>query len=395
MKPFLNLCLAVAVSMTFASCHDTIHIHPWDEPDTKETVHLTLRIDNRAPRLGAVVDYTVEPPVISYSDDLPDGAVKRIAARNDEPRGGNYTANRVEAASRALALAEVFEHIAPYDLDGDKWDLYMKYDIYPCKADKVGNGDVLPIYSHSVSYRADVLQPEHDVEIDIPFGDITVVAVAYMVPAGTDGDWFFNTSVLYSIFCDMNRRQGLHNDNIYRDCFVVGQEFHISPTGMDGNVQHLTATLTRPQGRYMVLADDFDTYLTIGGKDIEQTVARIHYPTYVNTAYSVTAHVPTSSDFNFGYETDPLQINADNSSYVRLGDDWSFVNEPRSNINVNISVVDKDIPANIISNNPGVTVPLFSDRVTLVVGHWLTVKSEGGGGVIIDPNFTEEIIIKF
>lgn len=395
MKAFMKLCLAAIASITFSSCHETIHIHPTEEQsEANENVRLTLRIDNHAPRLGAVVDYSIEPPVISYADDLPEGAIKRISAHYDENRNGNSSANRTEAASRASALAEIFDRLAPYNLNGDKWELYLKYQIYPCSADKVGDKNILPIYSRSVSYRADALQPEHDVEIDIPFGDITVVAVAYLVPAGTDGDWFFDTSVLYSIACDMNRRQGLRNDNIYRDCFVAGQEFHIIPSDVDGNLQHLTVTLTRPQGRYVVIADDYTQYLAIGGRELENTIARIHYPTYVNTAYSVTAHVPTSSDFNFGYETYPALINAGELPYVRLGDDWSFVNEPRSNINVNISVTGRDTP-DIISNNPSVTVPLFSDRVTLVVGHWLTVKSEGGGGVFIDPDFTDEIIIRF
>jgi len=365
-----------------------------EEPDASEKVRLTLCIDNRAPQLGAVVDYTVYPPVISYSEDLPDDAVKRIPLHSDKDRDDNCSANRAEAASRAYALAEVFEEVAPYNLDGTNWKLYLRYEIYPCTADKIGKGITRPIYSSSVSYRADVQQPEHDVAIDIPYGDITVVAVAYMVPAGNDGDWFFDTSALYSIICDMSRRQGLHNDNIYRDCFVACCEFHVSPTGIDDNVQHLTATLVRPQGRYVILADDYTSYLEIGGMALDNTIARIYYPSYVNTAYSVTAHVPTSSDFNFGYETDLALIDAGIPPYVRLGDDWSFVNEPRSNINVDISVSGREIP-DIISYNHGITVPLFSDRVTLVVGRWLTVKSEGSGGVIIDPDFADEIVIKF
>lgn len=395
MKAFLNIIPVIAISLAFVSCHETIHIHPWEEPVVNETVRLTLRIDNSTPQLGAVVDYTIDPPVIFYSDDLPDDVLNRASTRNDRTQDENSVANTAKAASRATALAEAFEQVAPYNLDGDKWNLYMKYEIYPCTAEEIGHGTITPIYSSSVSYRADEMQPEHDLEIDIPYGDITVLAVAYLVPSGCDGDWFFDTSVLYSVVCDMNRRQGLQNDNIYRDCFVVGQEFHVSTSGIDGYVQHLTATLTRPQGRYLVLADDYATYLAIGGKDFESTVARIHYPTYVNTAYSVITRVPTSSGFDFGYEVYPTLIHAGDSPYLYLGDDWSFVNEPRSNINVNISVVDRDNSDNIISNNTGIVVPLFSNRVTLVVGHWLTVKSEGGGGVVIDPGFVDEIVIKF
>ena len=47
------------------------------------------------------------------------------------------------------------------------------------------------------------------------------------------------------------------------------------------------------------------------------------------------------------------------------------------------------------SKNSGVNVPVLTDKVTIVLGHWMTVKSEGGGGVSVDPVFTDEIVIRF
>jgi len=41
-------------------------------------------------------------------------------------------------------------------------------------------------------------------------------------------------------------------------------------------------------------------------------------------------------------------------------------------------------------------VPVFPGRVTFVVGRWLTkINESGGGGVSIDPGFSDEIIIQF
>jgi len=195
------------------------------------------------------------------------------------------------------------------------------------------------------------------------------------------------------LICDIHKRQGEH-DNVYRDCFVAGQEYRIEPTGIDGNVQHITATLTRPQGRYIVIADDYETYLHITGTEITNAASHIYYPSYINTAYSVLDRIPIASSYDFGYEFSPSLAYADDFPYVRLGDDWSFVNGNRSNFNIDITVSDKK-DGRTINHNPGILVPVFPDRVTLVIGHWLTKINEDGGGVFIDPDFTDEIVIHF
>ncbi len=386
MNRILHLLLGVSALIGCASCHDTIHIHPAEEKTT-----LTLRIDNSAPQLGAIIDYTVSPAVILYSDDLPESSVAHV--RNKAHEADEDANAQEELLPRARALAKAFGQIAPYDLDGDAWELRLKYELYAGTADEVKKGLVTPFHSHEVGYRADLSCPEHDVEVELPFGHVTVVAVAHIVPAGTDGDWFFRTRPLHTLICDIDKRQGEH-DNVYRDCFVVGKEYVIEPTGIDGNVQHLTATLTRPQGRYMVIADDYETYLNIAGTDLADAASHIHYPSFINVAYSVLDCMPIESSYDFGYNFPPSLVYADKAPYVRLGDDWSFVNGERSNFNIDITVGNKTEDY-VINHNPDILVPIFPGRVTLVVGHWLVKVNDSGGGIIIDPSFTDEIIIRF
>jgi len=393
MTRLLSLLLSATAMLWLTSCHDTIHIHPYEEPDRAEDVELLLklRIDNNAPQLGAIIDYTVSPPVVIFSDDIPAEVTARTRAGTSASYGDDRNASLIQ---RARALAEAFDEIAPYNLDGDKWELHLKYEVYEATADHVNRGSVLPVYVGEVTYRADMPYPVHDKVLHVRPGAITVVAVGHIVPAGTVGDWFFNTGNINNIVCNAERRQGEH-DNVYRDCFVVGREFHVAPAEPAGKMQCLSATLTRPQGRYMVIADDYETYLGIAGTDIANTAARIHYPSYINVAYSPLAGMPTMSSFDFGYDFRPSLTHAGGEPYVRLGDDWSFVNGGRSNFNTDISVRNKDTD-DIISNNPGILVPVFPGRVTLVVGHWLTSTEKGdGGGVSIDSDFTDEIILHF
>jgi len=392
MTRILNIFLMASALLGFSSCHETIHIHPWEEPAAHEAVRLSLHIDNDAPQLGAVIDYTVSPAVIIFSDDLPETALRRARMTSRTPLRENSDAHE-QLLQRAHALADALDEIAPYALDGDKWEIHLKYEVYAGTAQQVGQGLATLLHSNDVKYRADTPRPGHDVEAELPFGDVTVVAVAHIVPVGTDRDWFFNTTTLHNLICDMDKRQGEH-DNVYRDCFAVAQEFHVEPTGIDGNVQHLSATLTRPQGRYKVIADDYETYLGIANADIERAVSHIHYPSYINVAYSVLTHNPLASSFDFGYDHRPSLSYVKGSPYVHLGDDWSFVNGDRSNFNIHVTVRDRD-DDRVISHNPDILVPVFPGRITLVVGHWLTEINEGGGGITIDPDFIHEIIIHF
>ncbi len=374
-----------------ASCHETIHMHPLEEPLGSGKVLLTLHVDNDAPQLGAVIDYTVSPAVIIYSDDLPGKAAVR--ARNAAYVSAKNQNVHAELLKKAHLLSDALDEIAPYVLDGDQWKLHLRYEVYAGKAEEVGRGLATPIYSYEEAYRADTYHPKHDVELELPFGNVTVVAVAHIVPTGTDGDWFFNTKSLCNLICNMDKRQEEH-DNVYRDCFVVGQEYYIARPEIEGTVQHLTATLTRPQGRYIVIADDYETYLEIAHTDIGHTVSHIYYPSYINVAYSVLFGKPIASSFDFGYDMRPMLVYAKESPCVRLGDDWSFVNGDRSNFNIDITVGEQT-DGRIVSYNPNILVPIFPGRVTLVVGHWLTEINGGGGGIAIDPNFTDEIVIHF
>jgi len=389
--------MPAVVMLLLSSCHDTIHMHPWEEDEPAEEVELLLKlhIDNSPPQLGAIIDYTVYPPVIIFSDDLPAEATSR-AHRAETTSGGCERDGRSDAAlmQRAYALSDAFNEIAPYALDGDKWELHLKYEVYAATADQVNRGLVAPVHAGDVTYRADMYQPVHDEVIRVRPGAVTIVAVGHIVPAGTTGDWFYNTATLNNIVCNIEKRQGEH-DNVYRDCFVVGCELYVKSAVATGEMQCLSATLTRPQGRYMVIADDYEAYLDLAGVDIENTSSHIHYPSYINVAYSALAGKPTMSSYNFGYDFRPSLTQAGGGPYVRLGDDWSFVNGERSNFNIDITVRDTETDGDI-SGNTGTLVPVFPGRVTLVVGHWLTSTVEGsGGGVVIDPGFTDEIILHF
>lgn len=380
----LTAMLSVLVPTALTSCHETIHIHPHP---VSEKVTLTLIIDNDAPQPGAVVDYTITPPVIIYSDEV---------AATHHNRAGEISPQRAAeiaaAEARSRQLIDRFDEIAPYEPDGRAWDILLRYEIYDKEASQVPDAE--PVYANAILIPADTRRPRHDVELELPYGVVCVVASAQYVPKGSVNDYFFLTDPIHTLTCDMDLRQG-QEDKFYRDCFCVSQQFHIEPTETDGAEQHYEATLKRPQGRFMFLADDYETYLKIAGVSLDDTQSHLHYPAYVNVAYSLLQGIPTSSGYDFGFEATPRLFTVDAAPYVDLGHDWSIVNVGESTLPIALTIYDDHIN-NPINAHDGVQVPVFKDKVTLAVGHWLTERGQGGGGGFrVDPSFTDEIVIHF
>lgn len=149
-RTLLHLLLLSAVAV-LPSCHETIHMLPSKEPLTSEEVELLLRlhIDNDAPQLGAIIDYTVSPPIIILSDEVPSKATST----------GDDSSTHGALLQRAHNLADAFNEIAPYDLDGDRWEFHLKYEVYAATADQVNRGQAKPVHVGNVTFRADEKGP--------------------------------------------------------------------------------------------------------------------------------------------------------------------------------------------------------------------------------------------
>lgn len=383
LRQILGAVTAITIVMLLTACHETIHQHPHvvTEPAT-----LTIIIDNRAPEPGAVVDYTITPPVIIYSDNLPE-SVRPAGSANLASMPPERQAQIAAAESRSRSLVDHFDEIAPYKPQGEGWDILLVYEVYDVTADRIR--DAKPIYTNRVIFEADSEMPRHDVDLELPLGAVTVVASAQYVPDDLTDDYFFITEQVYMITCDIEKRCN-GDDKLYRDCFVGAKELNVDPERQ----RHYEMTLTRPQGRFFFIADDYEDYLSVAGVPLENAHSHIHYPAYVNVSYSIIDGIPTASGSDFGFENSLRAMTIEGEPYVELGHDWTFVNRDRSNLPIDVTVYHDDI-THPTSHNPGVSVPVFNNVVTLCVGHWLTEKSEGGGGVGVDPDFDNEIVITF
>ena len=362
---FLLSALILALGMT--SCCETIHEYP---DEGRAAVSLTMNVRNLAPEIYTVVDYTIDNtnPGIFGIDEW-----RSLESRTfDAPQFERYYLGENKIAS-------------------NEWNLRLVWEIYYGSNEEVriGRGDLIERKVQLIDAAIEL--PSYTTEIELPAGTYTLLAWADYVPVGTEEDHFYDTQNMSAIKSDLVLRENCQ-DNDLRDCFARTYEFRIENVKYLGEPRHYETTLTRPQGRYVVLATDYKDYLDLSNIPVEQNNVDCFYPTFLNVGYSIPEARPNLSASQIGYKFTPMRYVFDEKEMVSLGDDYSFVNGKESHLILNLTVMNPQ--GNEISKNENVDIPIYPDKLTIVLGRFLA-NSGNSGGLGIDDKFENEIVIKF
>lgn len=362
---FLLSALILALGMT--SCCETIHEYP---DEGRAAVSLTMNVRNLAPEIYTVVDYTIDNtnPGIFGIDEW-----RSLESRTfDAPQFERYYLGENKIAS-------------------NEWNLRLVWEIYYGSNEEVriGRGDLIERKVQLIDAAIEL--PSYTTEIELPAGTYTLLAWADYVPVGTEEDHFYDTQNMSAIKSDLVLREDCQ-DNDLRDCFARTYEFRIENVKYLGEPRHYETTLTRPQGRYVVLATDYKDYLDLSNIPVEQNNVDCFYPTFLNVGYSIPEARPNLSASQIGYKFTPMRYVFDEKEMVSLGDDYSFVNGKESHLILNLTVMNPQ--GNEISKNENIDIPIYPDKLTIVLGRFLA-NSGNSGGLGIDDKFENEIVIKF
>lgn len=362
---FLLSALILALGMT--SCCETIHEYP---DEGRAAVSLTMNVRNLAPEIYTVVDYTIDNtnPGIFGIDEW-----RSLESRTfDAPQFERYYLGENKIAS-------------------NEWNLRLVWEIYYGSNEEVriGRGDLIERKVQLIDAAIEL--PSYTTEIELPAGTYTLLAWADYVPVGTEEDHFYDTQNMSAIKSDLVLRENCQ-DNDLRDCFARTYEFRIENVKYLGEPRHYETTLTRPQGRYVVLATDYKDYLDLSNVPVEQNNVDCFYPTFLNVGYSIPEARPNLSASQIGYKFTPMRYVFDEKEMVSLGDDYSFVNGKESHLILNLTVMNPQ--GNEISKNENIDIPIYPDKLTIVLGRFLA-NSGNSGGLGIDDKFENEIVIKF
>lgn len=366
-KNVLFLLSALILVLGMTSCCETIHEYP---DEGRAAVSLTMNVRNLAPEIYTVVDYTIDNtnPGIFGIDEW-----RSLESRTfDAPQFERYYLGENKIAS-------------------NEWNLRLVWEIYYGSNEEVriGRGDLIERKVQLIDAAIEL--PSYTTEIELPAGTYTLLAWADYVPIGTEEDHFYDTQNMSAIKSDLVLRENCQ-DNDLRDCFARTYEFRIENVKYLGEPRHYETTLTRPQGRYVVLATDYKDYLDLSNIPVEQNNVDCFYPTFLNVGYSIPEARPNLSASQIGYKFTPMRYVFDEKEMVSLGDDYSFVNGKESHLILNLTVMNPQ--GNEISKNENIDIPIYPDKLTIVLGRFLA-NSGNSGGLGIDDKFENEIVIKF
>jgi hypothetical protein len=366
-KNVLFLLSAFILALGMTSCCETIHEYP---DEGRAAVSLTMNVRNLAPEIYTVVDYTIDNtnPGIFGIDEW-----RSLESRTfDAPQFERYYLGENKIAS-------------------NEWNLRLVWEIYYGSNEEVriGRGDLVERKVQLIDAAIEL--PSYTTEIELPAGTYTLLAWADYVPIGPEEDHFYDTQNMSAIKSDLVLRENCQ-DNDLRDCFARTYEFRIENVKYLGEPRHYETTLTRPQGRYVVLATDYKDYLDLSNIPVEQNNVDCFYPTFLNVGYSIPEARPNLSASQIGYKFTPMRYVFDEKEMVSLGDDYSFVNGKESHLILNLTVMNPQ--GNEISKNENIDIPIYPDKLTIVLGRFLA-NSGNSGGLGIDDKFENEIVIKF
>lgn len=361
MKRTFAALLPVLLALILSGCCETIHEHP-----DAGTAHITLtmNVKKSGPELYTVIEY--------------DGSNKTI-----------FSANEYDIFSRADMRSTLAELLARTAIDTEKWDLRLSWELYDGTRDDINRGDARLIERKSelIDYAPDM--PGHTIEFDAPAGLYTLLAWADFVPKGTVDDYYYDTSDFKSLMSDPDLRRTCAN-NDQRDCFAQAYDFTVESVPFAGDRRHYETTLIRPQGRYVILASDYDAYRRLTDTPVEENRVEVYYPKFINVGYNILEQRPNDGQEGLSYTMNPRTYDFEDRRMICVGDDYSFVNGEISYVHVNLGVF---TPGNSkLSENKNIEIPLYADKLTVVVGKFLAT-SGGSGGISIDDGFEDEIVI--
>lgn len=364
MKSYIIGILSLLFAVVMTGCHGTIHEHP-DEGNASVT--LTMNVKKSGPELYKVIEY--------------------VGNERHE-----YQAMDYELPNTRSNLAQTMaEFLAMNSIDLDKWDLRLIWELYDGSRDDIRNGDARLLQRDFSIVNYDVDQPSHTITFDAPSGRYTLLAWADFVPKGSNEDFYYDTDDLNQLMSYLERRRNC-TDNDQRDCFSQAYDFVIEDIDFEGQARHYETTLIRPQGRYVVLATDYEKYKTLTDIPVEENIVQVKYPSFVNVGYTVVEQRPNDGQPGLSYNHTPSTYDFDGNEMVCVADDYSFVNGEVSYVNINMGVYNPFEA--LLSTNKNIEIPLYADRLTVVIGKFLAT-STGSGGINMDDGFEDEFVIPY
>ena len=230
-------------------------------------------------------------------------------------------------------------------------------------------------------------------ELSLLPGDYDIRLWADWTTNGTTESKYYNADNLsaVTVLTDNYVANGLTDE---KDAYYATPSAAVS-----GESQNVSVELTRPFARYRIIANDVEGYqnLIAKGDDlppIEDLTVRVSYEGFFPIAFNVSTGKPFDSLTGIGYAADIVEADGYSPDEARqVGADFVLTNGEESFVTVTVQMLNKHT-GEAVSTVTGIRIPYRRGQLTTVSGTFLTA-GRTSGGVSIDTNWGEEIVIPF
>lgn len=275
-------------------------------------------------------------------------------------------------------------------------------DIYKCGYQKttssMRHGEL--IERRVLELDRGALPPQDTIHTSLYDGDYCILAWADYVRKNEVKDTYYDAGSLQNIHAgttrypsDMHLRSSATGRQYFILSLDLGPEgYPILPDLGKQSSRIIPVMMSRPSGRYKIIASDYEAFVKDGG-NLNGATVKVVYKQYVSIGYDVSLQEPNEFISTYHFEVAPLREETDIRGESVLVGDYIFVGtDKEDNIIADFYFFDADgFEINRCSN---IEIPLKRNHETIVKGPFLTRKVDNGGQVSIDENFEGEHIIK-
>ena len=258
--------------------------------------------------------------------------------------------------------------------------------------------NLTPDYSFVVT-SADLSKLDHSVYLMAEAANYRVVVWTDFVPAGTQDDYFYDTSN----FSEITLKGSYAGNEPMRDCFYGSADLEMAELLNYDSSFEADIQLSRPIAKFNFVSTDRDKFIDywiqqsaiMNGSmvkiersqvDLGKFHVRFVYPQFLPNTFNLHNGRPVDSATGVRF-TAPMAVMEDGN--VDLGFDWVFVNPTESKVVVSLEIYDQN--NNYISTISNIEVPLMRSQLTTVKGNILT--NGLNNGVSIDPTYDGEFTV--
>lgn len=346
----LTYALAAVVAVTSCDVHE-FPIEPEKEP---LSVILSL-------------DYSTEMPLYKVVE-YPDGTSQNMSARSDIEYKVRHTVRifSVDEESRAKLWSRA---------DAD----YTTTVYSPMSADL-----------------------STQIEVKVPDGPYVAMVWTDYVPVNSKIQPFYNVTDFSDIYYE-NLTDYVGSTDM-RDAFRGEAEFCVPDAELiEDNVETVPIAMSRPLGKYRIIATDVDQFITRAmsrdGLDVSSLTdsrafdfskykVRVVYSGYLPTAFNMFLNKPVDSSLGVSYYSDIELISDDEAC---LAFDYVLVNGTEAKIDAIVQLV--DLEGNVLAQSSSIRIPLVRSKLTEIRGEFLTASSSSGVSIVteFDGSYNIEI----